>query len=73
MTKIAFTSGTPQQEPNGTWYYVVEWLSRNGVWVAYGMDTKYVSLRSDIATLDRLGYHRDRRRVRHWFQETVGS
>lgn len=71
MQKMAFTSGAAQQDTNGTWHYVLEWLSENGVWVAYGMATQYAPLRQDVAVLERLGYLRDRRRVRHWFQENA--
>ena len=70
MDMMLFTNGDAQNEPNGVWMYVLEWLSRSGAWVAYGMDTRYGSLKADVIQLERLGYYRDRRRVRHWFKET---
>lgn len=54
---------------NGSWMYVLEWLSENEVWVAYDMAPSLRELRASIFELERLGYVAGRRRVRHWFSQ----
>lgn len=65
---MVFTTGDEQEQEQGVWLYVLEWLSQRGVWVVYGMSERYSQLRSDVKQLERLGYRLNRRRVRHWLQ-----
>lgn len=55
----------------GRWWYILDWQNRAGIWIAYDKAENIAHLRPSIETLDRLGYDRTRRRVRHYREETV--